>query len=123
MRRGKMAAEYHERVRESIGKELVGEYTTHITTHVLVGTKGTYIGVADCSNLDEYRKKTGEDIARGRAEKAMAIAHGWLESDDGCFKDVCILTPSGDLIKGQIWVPSEVDLEIAGDPLEISNVA
>jgi len=118
-----MAAGYHERVRDSIGKELVGEYTTHITTHVLVGSEGNFVGVADCSNLDEYSKKTGEDIARGRAEKAMAIAFGWLEQVDGYFKDVCILTPSGNLVEGRIWIPYEGDFEIVDDPLAISNVA
>ena len=114
-----MAAKYHKTVRENQDKEISGEYTTHTTTHVIVSNEGVFIGIAECGDSDEYRKKTGEEIALGRAEKAMAIAYGWLDDNDGFFKHVSILSPSGDLVEGRIWVP----VELEDDSVEVSEVA
>ena len=102
-----MAAKYHEKVRDSRGTEISGSYTIHTTTHVIVSNEGIFIGIAECGDSDEYKKKTGKEIAVGRAEKAMAIAYGWLDDVDGFFKYVSVLAPSGDLVEGRIWVPSE----------------
>jgi len=119
-----MSAKYHETVRENQDKEISGEYTTHTTTHVIVSNGGIFIGIAECGDSDEYRKKTGKEIALGRAEKAMAIAYGWIDDVDvdvdGFFKYVSILSPSGDLVEGRIWVPAEEELE--DDSVEVPEV-
>ena len=114
-----MSAKYHEQIRRSRGRGISGEYTTHMTTHVIVGTNNiNYVGIAECSDSDEFEKKKGTNIARGRAEKAMAIGNGWIEGN-GSFRDVYVMSPSGTLVEGRIWEEEEVIEEVDLNAIEL----
>jgi len=53
-------------------------YYTGETHHVIIDTRGgIFIGRSVCSVKDQFRKKTGHLIAKGRAEKAAYEFYNW----------------------------------------------
>ncbi|HUV84304.1 MAG TPA: hypothetical protein VMV86_01260, partial [Methanosarcinales archaeon] len=75
-----MAQKYSKAIRNDETAEISDEFTKHSTTHVIVSKAGVFVGEAECGEHDEFYEERGAYIAQGRAEKAMAVALGAIDT-------------------------------------------
>ena len=86
---------------------VVREYDHGDTIHVIEDdNEQIFIGIAELSDMDQYNRKTGRNVARGRAEEAMALEHGMLVDTHGKYaskhtRDIKVHTKGGKEIEGK----------------------